>query len=698
MPKDKDLNRNFFRRPFPYDEVEVDEVSGTPKGVLANSPAVAEAARLLGKPSEVVTDAMLTAPGLPKEGWQEISKAVGLPVSTPEEEAANRELFKDSPITGDTQAAIADFIQKPSFTNFFGMPLAAVSMTGKPAEKGLEAIGAPGWLQTAGSIFGDPLMVGPSAISKAPKLKNMATISPQALKLFEAAKMGSVEARAAIAADPALQAMQNASEVAKTDAVGGAIRNKVKASKIDKGPDLTQTGSSLKNRFKDTKGTTPVGESLRNRFEARPEPMANLEAKLPGETGALRTKYGVKDKTEDVAKVIEGDNVITGQSPAPSPSPAPAPQAPASPVITATQPAPAPSPVPTTPTAAEETVGLAANKPWWDRSVKVPLTGLDVSVNPIQNIRNNPKAAVLGTAATAGGLAYGMGRDKQLKADQSMIDAAAQNAQVKPPVGGVPGVPDPAQGEPPPPTGAAALTKQPSEQDIYDDELKQLQVGGIENLNDAANSIASAREASVDPQVAAAQQGVQNAIGDVNKQAEEKVPEREWNEKLGLILASIGGGLSGDTQAPVRLSEVMRQGQRQRISDMQTGAEQKLRASQTGLDATLAGSRERLQRGEQKVGDVGRIAELRNAATKLAIEAQTSTDPRRRAQAEAQLALINSEIAKNRSSANYYESGAKVNKTLAETDKIRLENDRIKMINEIIEKNKKSPNRPSASK
>lgn len=704
MPKNDSLNRNFFRRGFPYDDEGVDEVTGSPKGLLVSAPALAEAAKILGKPTEKAVEA-LAVPGMVKEGYQELSKAAGMSVSTPEEEEANRQLFKSDPVTGDTQAAIADFKEHPNFTNFFGMPLAAIGMVDKVGETGLVKAGVPHAIAAPTSAILSPTNFLPTAAAKFAKLKEL-TMTPEILKLFEAAKGIGVTAKEAaaarevIATNESLRAMQAANEAGaapKAGRIGDSIRNQVKAAQKAKAPKPDVVGSSLRNRaVAEGKVAAPKSVPIPE-TEFTPRDRFNIENRQFAEeskAAAARMQEPLvqpqwepaqKGQGSELSLTREGD-VITGQSPRPSPSPSPAGQAPATPVITAPEPLPATSPV-ATPSIAEETAGLEAKQPGFFGRFAA----------------NNPKTtkALIGGAALGGaGAVYGLGKDAQLKNDQAMIDKTAWYKPVQPPVGGVPGVPAPTQGEPPPPTGPAALVpKAPSEQDIYNDEVQRIQTAGIENLNDAANTVATAREASVDPQVAARQQEIQDAIGGVGKASEEKVPERAGHENLGLILATLGGALSGDTQAPVRLSETIRQGQRQRIGDLQSGAEQKLRASQLGLEATLAGSRERLQRGEQKVGDVMKIAELRDQASKLALAAQKELDPRKRSQLEAQIALINSEIAKNRGSASYYESGSKVNKTIAETERIKMENERNAMLNERIRQSlQKSPNRPSAGK
>lgn len=630
----------------------------------------------LGRSKEQLKEA-LKVPGMVKEGYQEIDKSLGLPVSTPEEEAAQRQQFEDSPITGDTQAAIADFIEKPSVTNFFGMPMTALGITGKPAQVAAKEAGAGAGTQALASIAGDPLMYVGAGLSKLSKLKEMA-ISPEILKLFEAAKAGSTEARAAIAAKPELQALQAASEAETLAKPVSSIRRKYAGAKPTE--QVPETGSSLRNRYKDVKPTTTqVGESLSNRFT----PNAPVE---PANTGpSLRNKY----QPGKAPEAPQPENVITGGSPSPAPSLAPEPLPPASPVITPAQAAPAPSPV-ATPTAAQETAGLEAAKPgFWSRQK------LELTANPVDFVRKNPKASLAGAAGVAE-LAHLAGKGSQMEADQAAMDRTLANAGAnKPPAAAPP--PAPSQGEPPPPAAGVAGVKAPSEEDIYDEERASMQTTGIQNLNDAANSVATAREASIDPEVEKRKADTQAAIAAVNEMAGQKMPEREWNEKLGLILAGIGGGLRGDPDAPIRLSETLRQGQRQKISDLQSGAEQRLKASQAGLDATLAGSRERMQRGDQRVGDVARIAGLRQEAAELALKAQAERDPRKRAQMKAQIELINSEIAKNRSSSDYYQSGARVQNLMAKTEGQKLDNELKRVgVDFAKEKLKKSPNRPSA--
>src|SRR6476619_8011013 len=76
-------------------------------------------------PSDETFREGMKIPGMVKQGYQEIDKSLGLPVSSPEQEAANRDLFKEDGVTGNTQAAIADVMENPSITNAMGLPLAA---------------------------------------------------------------------------------------------------------------------------------------------------------------------------------------------------------------------------------------------------------------------------------------------------------------------------------------------------------------------------------------------------------------------------------------------------------------------------------------------------------------------------------------------------------------------------------------------
>lgn len=526
----------------------------------------------------------------------------------------------------------------------------------------------------------------PLSFLKVPKtmslLKTAATVGKEATAaekiaagLKAATEAERLAARSALASAPeAVQAEVRAAAAQPTS----SIRRKYAGVKPTE--QVPETGSSLRNRYKDVKPTTTqVGESLSNRFTPN-APVA------PANTGpSLRNKY----QPGKVAEAPQAENVITGESPAPMPLPAPEPIPAASPVITPAQAAPAPSPV-ATPTAAQETAGLEAAKPgFWSRQK------LELTANPVDFVRKNPKASLAG-AAGAAELAHLAGKGSQMEADQAAMDRTLANAGAnKPPAAAPP--PAPSQGEPPPPAAGVAGVNAPSEEDIYDEERASMQTTGIQNLNDAANSVATAREASIDPEVEKRKADTQAAIAAVNEMAGQKMPEREWNEKLGLILAGIGGGLRGDPDAPIRLSETLRQGQRQKISDLQSGAEQRLKASQAGLDATLAGSRERMQRGDQRVGDVARIAGLRQEAAELALKAQAERDPRKRAQMKAQIELINSEIAKNRSSSDYYQSGARVQNMMAKTEGQNLDNELKRVgVDYAKEKLKKSPNRPSA--
>lgn len=587
--------------------------------------------------------------GKVKEGYQEIDKSLGFPVSTSEQENANREQFADSPITGGYKGAVADLAENPSITNAMGVPLAALGMTGKAAGQAAKAAGAGEGGQLTAEIVGDPLNyagMAPVALTKLNKINMIQDLVKLAkagdasalAKLSEAAKMGDVGANAAIKSDEMLRAASVAAEASAPVSTGGSIRRRYKAPEAPVNPQIKE---SLANRF------TPT----------EPLPDTNIKSNLDSRFGGQRPGEVITAPAEP----------LPAQAPSPALEAAPSP----TPVITQAEAAPAPSPV-ATPSIAEETAGLEAKPSFWDRN------------------KGKVKGGAIGAGLVGGAsVAYNMG---QTKGKQDMANAAPPPVTPSAPIPQEPAIPPAA------PVAAHPDKETPSEQDIYDSETGEIQGSAIDNLNASANAIPTAREQPESPQVVADRMRIQQAQNQVDEASQMQPEGYNGGSTLGLALASIGGALNGQTDLPLRISDRLRQGQRDSVTDLQRSAASRLTGAQAGLEATLAGKREQAARGNERVGDVKSVAELRNAANELGMKIQAEKDPRKRQMMKSQLDLLQSEIAKNKGAASYYASGAKENLDRAKAEGMQIENERQRSMNELLKQKTKSPNRPSASK